>query len=290
MPFLQTEAPGLEEVEWLNSSPGSLESGTYLLNFWKSSCLRCIDVLEAINRVHRDHPGIEAVAVHVPELGVGREAAESLIRDAGIDHHVGHDQDGRTAEVYGARDPSRMFLVHGGELVWQKTPGNTYRELEEKVEDLTGKSIDLETGTEASPDRYLGHSYGELVNDGVNFRGEKGLSAPGNMVFERVYLDGSWRRKSDHLESLGGELYIHQKSSRAGAVMDADSMTDVEVRIDGEPVPHSLAGDDLRVENGRSYVRVNKRRMYSLVSGQGRRYELDLKPEKGSRIYKLSFR
>lgn len=289
MPLLGTRAPGLEGIEWVNSGLESLDAGTYLVNFWQSSCLRCMDMVESLERIHSSHPELEAIGIHVPEFGLGKEAVEKFVGTSGVEHHVGHDEEQELAERFGVTDSTRTFLVHDGEIVWQKTPGNSYRELEQRVEELTGEGAELGEDSDASPDSYLGYSYGGVVNDGVNFRGSRDLSPPGNRMFERVYLDGGWLREEDFLESRGGALSIHQRSSRAGAVMGADGVKDVEVRMDGEPVPPRFAGDDLRIENGRSYARVSQDRMYSLVSGQGKRYELELRPEENTRLYKLSF-
>ncbi|MFB6191614.1 MAG: hypothetical protein ABEJ64_04250 [Candidatus Nanohaloarchaea archaeon] len=287
MPIPGTGAPGLEEVEWIDGRP-DIEDGTYLLSFWQSSCMDCLERLHHLEEAHRQHPGIEAVSVHVPELGLDMDAARRAAERVNAAHYMAHDPGGGAAERYGSRNAPGIFLLQDGVVEWQKTPGNSLEGLAGKVEELTGEGIDIPEDGDRD-DIYLGYVYG-TVNDGVNFRGEKELSLPGNMREGTAYLSGRWRRERNCIEALGGSMKVYQKASRAGIVASADGMKDVEVTVDGEPVPHRWAGDDLRVEGDRSYVRVTGRRMYSLIDGPERRSEIGLEPEKGARLYKVGFR
>ncbi|MFB6213778.1 MAG: hypothetical protein ABEJ07_04430 [Candidatus Nanohaloarchaea archaeon] len=287
MPIPGTRAPGLEDVEWIDSRP-DMEDGTYLLSFWQSSCLDCFERLQQVEEAHRQHPGIEAVSVHVPELGLDMDAARKVAERMDAGHYMAHDSDGAAAGRYGSRNAPRLFLLQDGVVEWQKTSGNSLEGLAGKVEELTGEGIDI-TEERGRDDIYLGYAYG-AVNDGINFRGEKELSLPRNIREGKAYLSGRWRRERNCLEALDGSMNIYQKASRAGIVASVDGMKDVEVTVDGEPVPHRWAGDDLRVEGGRSYVRVTGRRMYSLIDGPERRSEVGIEPEKGARLYKVGFR
>ncbi|MFB6190478.1 MAG: TlpA family protein disulfide reductase [Candidatus Nanohaloarchaea archaeon] len=287
MPFLDTEAPSLEGVEWITRRPET-GSGTFLLNFWQSSCMECRERLERMEDIHRSHPGLQIVDLHVPEL-LDRDAVEQLVEDLGFTHHVGHDGQGKAAERYGPGEG--LFLLHDGELAWQKTPGNSMEQLRDVVEQLTGEPVEVKKEGDSSDDKYLGYDEGGLVNETGNFRGEKEFELPESRIFERLHLDGRWSREEQFLEAIDGRLFIHQVSSAVGLVAAPGSgMKDVEVTMDGEPVPGHFAGDDLRLEDGRSYVRVNSKGIYSVVKGQRRRFELGLEPEEGARLYKLSFR
>jgi thiol-disulfide isomerase/thioredoxin len=287
MPFLDTEAPPLEGVDWLTSEP-ELGSGTFLLNFWQSSCMECLELLEQLEDIHQSHPELQVVGLHVPEL-LDRGAVEEMVERMGFTHHVGHDEQGKAAERYGPGEG--LFLLHDGELAWQKTPGSSLDQLREVVEELTGEPVEVEDGSESSDDVYLGHWRGAMVNDTGNFRGEKDFELPDNRTFERLHLDGKWCREEKFLESIDGELVMHQASSGVGLVASPGTgMKDIEVTMDGGPVPGQFAGDDLRIEDGRSYVRVTSKRLYSLFEGQRRRFELGLEPDEGTRLHKLSFR
>lgn len=287
MPFLGTEAPSLEDVEWINSEPG-MGAGTFLLNFWRSGCMECLDMLEQLEEIHRSHPGLEVIGLHVPGL-LGRDMVEAKVRESGVSQYIGHDTGRKAVERYGSREG--LFLLHDGELVWQKTPGNSFRHLKDTVDELTGEPVELETGEESTEDVYLGQARGEPVNDEENFSGEKEFEFPDNRMFERVYLDGKWNRAEEFLEAVDGRLVIHQRSAGTGLVASPGSgISDIEVTMDGEPVPGNFAGDDLRIEESRSYIRVSSRRIYSIIKGQKRRFELGLEPGEGTRIHKLSFR
>ncbi|MFB6148000.1 MAG: hypothetical protein ABEJ66_03880, partial [Candidatus Nanohaloarchaea archaeon] len=214
-------------------------------------------------------------------------AAEKVGRD--IDHPVAHDPEGEVAQRYGPGEG--VFLIHDGSLEWQKTPGNEFDELHGKLEELTGKTTELELEhRDSQQDIYLGYGHGDAVNSGFNFRGEKELDRQSRIVPGRVHLEGTWRREEEELEAVEGSLKLHNSSRAMGLVASASGLKDIEVRMDGDSVPASVAGDDLRVENGRSYLRVNGKELYSVLEGNHRSSGLKFEPEKGVKMHRLSFR
>ncbi len=75
---------------------------------------------------------------------------------------------------------------------------------------------------------------------------------------------------------------IRYRASSANAVIRPQGAQPfvVEVRLDGKPVPQDLAGTDILYESdGRSYIRIDAPRLYSLVNGPGvETHELRLLP------------
>ncbi len=89
----------------------------------------------------------------------------------------------------------------------------------------------------------------------------------------RAYLDGQWELRSDgitlHSED-GGVAVVYEGASVSALVSlgDARESAEIEITLDGEPVPAELAGADLNLndESGRSGVSVGCGRIYELIS------------------------
>lgn len=89
----------------------------------------------------------------------------------------------------------------------------------------------------------------------------------------RAYLDGQWELRSNgitlHSED-GGVAVVYEGASVSALVSlgDAQESAEIEITLDGEPVPAELAGADLNLndESGRSGVSVGCGRIYELIS------------------------
>ncbi len=296
MPLLNSRAPELQVEDWLNYGPESIGKGEYLLDFWSYSCPCCLDRAEKLQKIHGEYP-LDVVGVHNPEFGFERKTGnlEAEVKRQGISYPVAQASSA-IREAYGVNRGARQFLVRDGEIVWQNSGRDRLKDIETAIADTLGveeKEVvqeDRGTDREVSPGTYLGFQGCRGINSRGNFRGEKEFSAPGNRKLDRVYLDGEWRQEREYLEADDGELFFYFRASEVGIVAEPnDGIRDIEVRIDGEPVPHSFAGEDLRVEGGRSYVRAKKPRFYSLIKAQYRKAELTLSPDRKTRMYALTF-
>jgi len=54
--------------------------------------------------------------------------------------------------------------------------------------------------------------------------------------------------------------------------------------IDEEPVSQEQAGEDIRLEDGRSYIRVKNPDLYSLIDSEHQEAEITLVPDKKNKI------
>lgn len=293
MPLLNTEAPELQVDEWVNTDPVDIENDLVLLDFWNYSCACCKDRVKVLERIQEEYP-VEVVGVHVPNFGFEKDAdnLETAVESLGVGHPVAVDREGKTSKAYGDSFRPGQVLIEDGEIVWQGTENRGER-LEEAVADVVGTEkkevVNIQENTYR--ESYLGFKGCSGVNDAGNFRGTRELSAPGNRKLDRVYLDGTWTQEEEFLEAVDGTFYYYFSSSNVGLVADSnDGIRDIEVRLDGQKVPYSLAGEDLRVENNRSYVRVNEPRHYDILDGQISRAEISLEPERKTRLYSLTFK
>jgi len=289
------QEPGITELEddqWLNSGPVSPGDGTYLIDFWMYSCRCCQNRVNTLQEIHQYHP-VEVLGVHYPDFSFERQKknVERAIERNGIDYPVVHDPDKKTWKNFGGDFGAQQVLVRDGEVVWKSRNSETA-----SLEEIVSGEFDIESGELANisdhrviSGSYLGFSRCQGVNNGGNFHGAKDLSMPENRRRGGIYLEGSWRQTDEFLESRGGKMSVPFRASLAGLVAGDKGIRDVEVLIDGKTVPRSIAGEDLRVEEGRSYVRLKSPRFYSLIEGQCRSAELTLKPEKGLRMYEVVF-
>ncbi len=295
MPFVGSAAPELEIDSWINSEPRSLETGTYLLDFWSYSCRGCLKGVELMQSIDEEYPGLDVVGIHAPEFGFEEslENVRKAVERLGIDYPVGLDVEKKVWNSYGNSYWPDTILVHNGEIAWRKI-NSPVVELEEKLSEILGADeAGLETdepGKEASRDVYLGFRRCPGINDGGNFRGEKTFSAPRDRKFESVYLDGRWEQAEDYIEAGDdAKIFYHFRGSEVYLVAHpGGAIRDIEISVDGEKVPHSLAGSDLRVED-RSFLRVKNPGLFSVLESMSGRSELVLRPEKGTRIYSMTF-
>lgn len=298
MTFLESEAPELEVDSWVNSDPVSIDSGTFLLDFWSYSCRGCLKGIEMMRRLHEEYPELTVVGIHAPEFDFENELenVRKAVQRLGINYPVALDAEKQARDSYSNNYWPSSVLVHDGEIVWQDI-NSSFVELQEKLVELLdiedtvdGLSADSGAGKEASPETYLGFRRCRGVNEEGNFRGEKTFSAPGTRKLERVYLDGTWSQEEEYLEAgEDAKLFYHFRGSEVYIVAHpGEGIRDIEVRIDGEDVDHSEAGEDLDIEEN-SFLRVKNPGLFSVVDKMHSRSELVLEPEKGTRIYSLEF-
>jgi hypothetical protein len=57
-------------------------------------------------------------------------------------------------------------------------------------------------------------------------------------------------------------------------VAGADSTNEMEVLVDGAPVPESKKGADVYYKNGKSYVKIEKNQLYKIIEGGTRETHL----------------
>ncbi|MFB6292173.1 MAG: redoxin domain-containing protein [Candidatus Nanohaloarchaea archaeon] len=293
MPLPGAEAPGLQDIEtWVNSEPLDIGEDVRLVDFWSSSCADCARKASYLQALNDRYP-VEVVGVHSPDFKFEKDVnhLERAVEKLGIDYPVAHDPDRSTWEAYGHRTVPRQYLVIDGKIEWHSAGKD--RDIEKAVSD----SLGVEKKAEASHSHdsrvaWLGYERCGGVNDGSNFRGEKELEAPGSRKTGSVYLSGSWRQDSGHIEAVEDpKLFLPFNGSRLDAVIHpGGGIRDVEVRLDGEPLDEEDAGEDVRFHDGRSYIRAKNPGIYRLVDSGRESAELGLLPEPRTRLHSLTYR
>ncbi len=295
MPFLNSRAPGFENIQkWFNSEPVGIENGVLLLDFWNYSCRGCIGKAEILQRLHDNYEGLEVVGVHSPDLGFeGAENVERALKRIDLDYPVALDSDGSATEDYNAVYSPRQVIVKNGEITWQTNKENLGETEEAIAEALETEKKDLVAAEQPHKDLEkvsLGFQGCKGINGSGNFRGEKRFEKPRNMMMEEVYLDGVWEQKEGCLEAVErSKLFYVTDVSEVNLVIHPNGgIRDVEVLIDGEKVPEEAAGEDLRVEEGRSYMRVKRPDTYHILESDDEGYsEITLLPERRTKMFEL---
>lgn len=298
MPLLKTNAPALNDIDrWINSTPIDLEEGTHLLYFWNYSCNCCRQRIKLFQQINQRYSEIKVIGVHTPKFAF--EQDEGNLRNAvdrmNIEHVIAHDIQGETSDTYDMAYSNQALIIDEGSIVHQQTQGMESERLIEKVMNVleTEKEADIsELDQDAPPQEFFGYSRTAGLNQKGNYPGEKNYQLPKNRKKGEPYLKGTWKQTEHFIEAReGSELWVSFESSEVSLVIDPnDSIRDIEVLINGEPVSEEDAGEDLRVEEGRSYIRPKNPDIYTVFDSDTQINEITLIPDKKTRFYALSFR
>lgn len=300
MPLLKTEAPDLEHVDnWINSGPINLEEGSHLLYFWNYSCNCCRERANLFQEIHENCSDIRVIGVHTPEFEFEKdgENLEKAVEKLEIGHHIAHDRRGAVLEDYSIAYSNQVIVVQEGSIVHQHNHRTDIEELEEKISEISEiegsvEIPDINQAGEIPPQIFLGYSRAEGLNQEGNHPGEKNYDLPENRKRDEVYLAGVWSQKEHYIEaSENSKLKFKSESSKVNLVVDTNGgLRDIEVLMDGGPVPEKDAGEDLRVEQNRSYIRTNHPDVYNLIDSDRRESEITLISDRKTRFYAFNFR
>jgi len=297
MPLLKTDAPALENIDsWINSAPINLEDGTHLLYFWNYSCKCCRDRLELFQRIHEEYSELEVIGIHTAQFGFERDERnlEKAIERLDIGHAVAHDAHENISEQYNLAYSNQALVVDEGSIVYQQTSKMETKELVDQISDILGIEKEVKTSDldqDVSTQEFFGYSRTSGLNQEGNHPGKKDYRLPENRIKGEAYLKGLWEQTEHYIESKGNsELRFNFESSEVNLVVDPnDALRDIEVLVNGESVSEGDAGEDLRIENGRSYIRLKHPGLYNLFDSEHQESEIALIPDNKTRFYALSF-
>ncbi|MGZ5357819.1 MAG: cytochrome c biogenesis protein DipZ [Solirubrobacterales bacterium] len=295
---------------WFNTggdalTMGGLRGEVVLIDFWTYTCINCIRTfpyLKAWDERYRGD-GLTIVGVHTPEFPFERDAGNvgDAIEQNGIAYPVVQDNDFGTWNAYGNRYWPAKYLVdadgqvryvHFGEGSYEETEAAIRSLLREKGEEpgavARARTETIASGTQ-TPETYLGSSRArgwaqDPIRDGER---DFGAAVPPLGPGEFAYL-GRWSVGPEAAAAgAGARIAAEVRARRVFLVMGSQAgPRDVEVLLDGEPVPARWAGDDVR--GGR--VRVSAQRLYRLVDlPRAGRHGLELRFAPGIAGYAFTF-
>jgi thiol-disulfide isomerase/thioredoxin len=291
-------APEIGRI-WFNSPPlamRQLRGRAVLIDFWDYTCVNCIRTLPYIKEWHARYQdkGLTVIGVHTPEFLFARYESnvERGIEEFGLTYPVVVDSNFELWEAFANRYwPTKYLIDAEGYLRFAHFGEGAYRETEEAIQELLREiepQIALPPLLEPlrdsdrpgavcyrpSPELYLGHKRGRLGNaSGFQEDQTAEYTHAGEFKDGFFYAQGRWTATGDHMESAGSEeALIAIRYSAAGVNLVMASFNpeprEIEVRQDGRPLDQSVATVDIHFREGRSFIRVVRPRMYSLVDNK----------------------
>ena len=298
----KVNAPDLVGGYWVNSEPVSMpeqKGKVVLLDFWDYTCVNCIRTLPYVAEWHRRYAdkGLVVVGVHAPEFSFAKEldGVKSAVEEFEIEYPVVMDNGMSIWQAYANRYWPAKYLVdkegyvryyHFGEGNYQQTEEvvqTLLREIDPKVELPEAMSPVRDSDQpgavchRVTPELYLGYQRGQVGNPGGHVpNASHTYKDPGIHAEGFAYLSGEWRADEEHtMKPFGSEtessVAIRYMSKEVNLVMNPllGSTCRAYLTQNGAPVAKDDATDDVKFEDdGRSYVEVDKPRMYKLIDNR----------------------
>ena len=286
---LQTYGPAPDFTDtqrWFNTPGGEslsmsdLRGRVVLIDFWTYTCINCIRTLPYLEawqqRYSRD--GFTVVGVHSPEFPFEKDASNvaAAIRQNHLTYPVVQDNDLGTWDAWGNQYWPADYLVDAQGDVRQAHFGEgDYAETERAIRTLLREAghANLGSGARASaqtpsagtttPETYLGAARAQGWVTPVHPGAQDFGAAPGPLPVNRFAYAGHWGiTDEDATSGAGAEIDMEFNARRVFLVLGSpDRARQVQVLLDGRPIPAKLAGAD--VHRGR--VTVQAQRLYRLV-------------------------
>lgn len=261
-----------------------------LVDFWTYSCINCQRTTPYLNSWYTRYKndGLEIIGVHTPEFDFEKiyDNVKKAVVNAKIKYPVVLDNDYATWQAYGNRYWPRKYLIDiDGYIVYDHIGEGAYKETEKKIQELLEErmkilgergeilkgtaspegTIDTNTKMPRSPEIYFGSSRNEYLGNGKKQEsGMQDFIEPKKILPEILYLAGKWNITDEYAENTekGAKIIYRYKGKNVYFVATADSLTKVDVRIDGVSIGYQ-AGRDTGVVGGLS---IQESRLYELVN------------------------
>jgi cytochrome c biogenesis protein CcdA/thiol-disulfide isomerase/thioredoxin len=285
------QAPNFtDNQKWFNT-PGSqpltmsgLRGHVVLVDFWTYTCINCIRTLPFLKALYaRYRPyGLEVVGVETPEFTFEQEASnvQQAIQADAIQYPVVQDNNYGTWNAYQNQYWPADYLIDAtGEVRHTQFGEGDYKQSEAAVRELLFQAgvkhlpppitakIPVASQNMATPETYLGaeraaqESFVPAVKPGVH-----AYPGDGSLQLNQAALKGTWQVTSQYATPVAapGEISLDFQAAKVYLVLTSvgTAPRNVEVRLDGRPIPAALAGTD--VHGG--VVSVRGQRLYNLVS------------------------
>lgn len=315
--------PELGEGVWLQGGPLSLAEArgrVVLVDFWEATCIHCLRTLPYLVEWHHRYAprGLLIVGVHTPEFEAssGRETAAAVAREHGLEYPILLDDRRQTWDRFANKVwPAKYLADARGYLRWEHVGEGAYEAAERFVQTLLAEAGDREPFPDPmppvrfedapgqvchrpTPELHLGYHRGKLVA-AEGYQPERRVLHEGDLrepLAPGVFTArGGFFHAAEYLETETEGAEIELVCEAAGVYAVAEPVGgegELEIELDGSPVPAELAGADVAHEGGRAMARFGRLRTLSLVESEllaHRRLLLRFPGPGRVRLYTLSF-
>jgi thiol-disulfide isomerase/thioredoxin len=327
---LNRKAPDFDgATHWINSKPlrfADLQGKVILVDFWTLSCINCIRTfpyLKAWDEKYRDQ-GLVIIGVHAPEFAFEQstERVKEAVAQFGLLYPIAIDNNQAIWAGFSNHWWPHKYLIDSNRKIRNEWIGEgAYDEVERAIQRLlaetrggplpagrvTVEAEPVDTRSIRTPEIYFGYSFvsdfgtfalgnqtmGQLRDETIAYT----MPDMAQMAENFFYLSGNWKlqpEKTELMESEAAQIILSYEAKTVNMVADPSGRTAiVYVLRNGQPLDRAVAGADVQFdERGRSYVEVDRGRMYRLINDPGGygRHRIHLQTQtKGFSIYTLTF-
>lgn len=285
-----------DALAWVNGAPRTMRSmlgRPVLIDFWTYSCVNCLRTQPHLNAWYERYAklGLEIIGVHTPEFDFEkrRENVEDAVMRLEIPYPVVLDNDYAVWNLYTNKWWPRKFLVNkDGNIVYDHVGEGGYAETEMEIQKALAEigvkkfpriAKEVEVSSDGvcyrtTPELYLGYLRGRIANAGdILPDAEEAFTDHGEREDDSVVLHGHWRVASEYVEharrlaTASEYLLLTYRAFGVNLVMGTvdGRPAEIDVELDGQPIPKDMAGADVVIVNGRAKLRIRESRMYRIV-------------------------
>ncbi|HEY3567119.1 MAG TPA: redoxin family protein [Thermoanaerobaculia bacterium] len=310
-------APELAPGVWVQGPEVSirgLRGRVVLIDFWESTCVNCLRTLPYLKAWHQRYggQGLAMVGVHTPEFEMSADPAlvAAAVQDLGVSWSVLLDADRATWTRFANKYWPALYLIDTrGYLRYERFGEGAYGETENWIQKLLREAGNTEPLPEilepvrpedrpgavchaATRETHLGFHRGRLMAAEGYRPGEEVRHAEGEPPLPGMFgARGLWLHEAEYLESREPCAGLDLVCDAAGVNLVLAPDGELEIEVDGAPVPPEERGADVVEREGRTFAVWERARLVSLIDSDiFRRRRLALRfPRVGTRAYAFSF-
>ena len=313
-------APELVGIaHYLNITPEELskqmKDKVVLYDIWTYSCINCIRTLPYItawNEKYSDE-GLLIIGIHSPEFEFEKDPknVQMAIDKHGIAYPVVMDNEMETWKAFENRYWPRKYVAdHEGYIRYDHIGEGANKETEKIIQKLLNEravALGLQIVTVESlvdikefehtnfrtPELYFGYKFAQGRNqlgsqEGFNQEQTTAYSEPNKIELHKFYPIGDWKNLEDSMKLVSETGAIKLQFNAKEVNIVTANKADLEIFLDGKPLPPKYAGSDIQLENR---ITVTEPGLYNIIqSEESSSHILEIKVnDTGFQIFTFTF-